>query len=315
MIPGLLLHRLAVRICSVKSLERIIEPTIADLQREFADGGTSRWRSIRRLSANYLAVLWVIGICTLGGSEAMDDERDMIGHTLLWACTSTTAATLLLTVPPLSVYPEVRGWYAFFTVVPQALPLAIPFGLALGLAVGLSGRVTRSVTNAILLAAFIASLLSFGAMSWGMPAGNQAFRELAFRTLTAQAKRSTDAPLRKGPNEMTLSELRREIRNVAGAHERRWYSWTFHLRFTLPVAVMAITAFMIVVPIEARWLRALLALFACFVYLALIFAGELGVRHDYLRPVLAAWLPNIVVMAAALFLMSRARYLRLAAEG
>ena len=36
MMPGRTLHRLATHICSAKTLERIVEPAIADLQKEFA---------------------------------------------------------------------------------------------------------------------------------------------------------------------------------------------------------------------------------------------------------------------------------------
>ena len=36
MIPGRMLHRLAARICSAKTLERVVEPAIADLQKEYA---------------------------------------------------------------------------------------------------------------------------------------------------------------------------------------------------------------------------------------------------------------------------------------
>ena len=36
MIPGRALHRLAARLCSAKTLERVVEPAIADLQKEYA---------------------------------------------------------------------------------------------------------------------------------------------------------------------------------------------------------------------------------------------------------------------------------------
>ena len=36
MMPGRTLHRLAAHICSAKTLERVVEPAIADLQKEFA---------------------------------------------------------------------------------------------------------------------------------------------------------------------------------------------------------------------------------------------------------------------------------------
>jgi lipopolysaccharide export LptBFGC system permease protein LptF len=305
-----------VRICSVKSLERIIEPTIADLQREFADGGTSRWRSIRRLSSNYLAVLWVIGICTLGGSEATAEERDNIRRMLFWACLSTGVVTILLTLPPLSLYPEVRGWHAFLTVVPQALPLAIPFGVVFAIVITLSATASARMTKAIVLLSFVASLLSFATLAWLMPAGNQAFRELAFAV--ESKRRALPVTPSKGPAELTFVELRREIDFAEGTGQRRRarrYSWMFHLRFTLAAAVMAIAVFMVVVPVNRRLFRGLLALAVCFVYWVLMYTGQLAMLGGYLSPFAGAWLPNVTFVAAALFMSSRSRYLRPAGQG
>jgi hypothetical protein len=264
MIPGLLLHRLAVRICSAKSVERIIEPTIADLQRECA-----------RLSANYLAVLWVISICTLEVREAMDEERSNIRRMLFWACLLTGVVTILLTLPPLSLYPELRGWRAFLTVVPQALPLAIPFGVVFA-----------------------------------------AFREYAC-AIESNASPGT-VMLSKGPTEMTFGELSRQV-NIAEAagqqQQARLYSWMFHLRFTLAAAAIVISGLMVAVPVSRRLFRGLLAVTACAAYWALIFAGEFGVRRDYLMPFLGAWLPNIAFIAVALFMSSRSRSLHPARQG
>jgi hypothetical protein len=301
MIPGRLLHRIATRICSAKSVDRVVEPAIVDLQLEYSDGSSRGWWWIRRLVANYLAILCVIGICTLEVT-AMTDERP-IKSTLLSACALIALMTILFMLPPLSVFPEVRGWYAFIAVVPQALPLAIPAGLAFALAYGLSGRATMSVTKIMLLVAFGGSLFSFGVMAWGMPAGNQAFRELALQADAAKFQRPIQAPLQKGPNEMTLSELRRESQNVAseGEHGRaRWYSWTFYLRFTLPAAVIAVAAFMLLVPVQGRAVRAAIAFAMCLFYWALIYVGEFGVRRDYLAPSIGAWLPNMALVLCAM---------------
>jgi lipopolysaccharide export LptBFGC system permease protein LptF len=155
----------------------------------------------------------------------------------------------------------------------------------------------------MLLVALGASLLSFGVMAWGMPAGNQALRELALQADAAQFRRPVPAPLLKGPNEMTLSELWREGQNVAseGDHSRaRWYWWTFHLRFTLPTAVIAVAAFMLFVPIQGRAVRGTIAFAVCFSYWALIYVGEFGVRRDYLAPSIGAWLPNMALVACAM---------------
>ena len=53
MIPGRLLHRLAARLCSAQTLERVVEPAIADLQKEYAGRGT-RVGGARWVSAEWL---------------------------------------------------------------------------------------------------------------------------------------------------------------------------------------------------------------------------------------------------------------------
>ena len=66
--------------------------------------------------------------------------------------------------------------------------------------------------------------------------------------------------------------------------------------------------FIVLVPVDGRLSRGLLAFAACFVYWALIFAGEFGVRRDYLMPVLGAWLPNLAFVAVAVLIgLSRSR--------
>ena len=46
MIPGRILHRLAAAVCSAKTLERVVEPAIADLQKEHAQALDVRRRTL-----------------------------------------------------------------------------------------------------------------------------------------------------------------------------------------------------------------------------------------------------------------------------
>jgi lipopolysaccharide export LptBFGC system permease protein LptF len=191
-------------------------------------------------------------------------------------------------------------------LLPQALPLAIPIGLAFAVAVGLSGRATMNVAKAMTLAMAAASLLSFATLVWGLPAGNQ-----AFRTLVAEVARSNGELVpsnsQKGPNEMTLAELSRDISSFAasGRHQlARRYLWTFHLRFALAVAVLAVAVLLLAVPVNHRLFRGLIAFATCFSYWALLYIGEFAIQRDYLAPFAGAWLPNMVLAAAAIVALS-----------
>src|SRR5688500_839172 len=179
MIPGRTLHRLAARVCSGRTLERVVEPAIADLQKEFLDvNQTNVFRSVTVLVGGYVAILKVIVMCALSVSVATDDDRRAIVRTLAWSLTLTVAVTGLLMWPPLSIVEGRLSSIFVAGLIPQAVPLAIPIGLTFGIALGMAGRTaTRGITRVILFSALLASLVSFATLAWVMPAGNEARSE------------------------------------------------------------------------------------------------------------------------------------------
>ena len=187
MIPGVALHRMAVHICNEKALERIVEPAIADLQKEYASAGAGHAsRRVWVLLAGYAAILKVIAMCALSVSLESADERRAVARTLAWSVTMVVLIAVLLMLPPLYRRPSLRRWDIAATALPQALALAIPLGVAFGIAFGLYARPTMSIAKTLLLCALAASALNFGVLAWGLPAGNQAFREITFRVLRAR---------------------------------------------------------------------------------------------------------------------------------
>ena len=308
MIPGRILHRLAERTCSAKTLERVVEPAIADLQKEYSDD-VNRARRLRVLLAGYAAILKVIAICAFTASPATDEERRVLGRTLAWSVGLIVVIAGLLTLPPLYDRPHANRWYAATTVVPQAMPLAIPIGIAFGLALGLRARPGAGTAKAILLGGLAASALSFSVLAWVMPAGNQ-----AFRTMTLQESRAKgyDGPvaLPKGYSEMTFAELRGEIARLSAAGEGgevRRSIFSFHLRFSLALATLALVSVLLAALTERRGLRALSALVACLAYWLLLYAGEVGSVRGYLTPPVGAWLPNLVLLSSAMLVSLRLR--------
>jgi Lipopolysaccharide export system permease LptF/LptG len=310
MMPGRLLHRLAARLCSVKTLEHVVEPAIADLQKEYALARTLRAGRARSLIAGYTAILQVIAMCALSVSLVTTDDQQAIARTMAWSFTFTIACTLALMLPPLSIVDGAGISISLAALIPQAVPLAIPIGLTFGIAVGMARRTaTRGVTRVILLSALLASIVSFGTTGWIMPAGNQAWREVI-----AQQTGIT-APLVRGPNEMSFAELDRQSAIAAAAGNTRTadsYAWSFHLRFALSAASVVLAGLLIATAIRSAAARALIALLACFTYWVLIFVGEGLAVYSPLAPafagtipvVVGAWLPNIVIAWLAMIIVS-----------
>jgi len=305
MMPGRTLHRLAVSLCSAKTLEQIVEPAIADLQKEYASADRAS-RRVWILLSGYCAIVKVIAICALSLPTMTDEERRALSRTLAWSAGSIAAISALLTLPPLVAW-SMRRWDAAMILVPQAIPLAIPMGIAIGIAFGLSARPARNIVKVTLLGCVVASALSFGILAWVMPVANQAFREVAIRELADSGYRSRFEPER-GHNEMTLSELRREEASFAAAGQirlPRQFNFTFHLRFALAVASLVLASLLLAAPFNHRGLRGLIAFAGSFGYLALLHTGEaLAVSRALLPPAAGAWMPNIVIGAFAIVVAS-----------
>ena len=305
MIPGRTLHRIASLVCSPETLDRVVEPAIADLQREYAMR-TGAFARAWVLVVGYLAIFKVIAICLVTISASTDDERRAIVRTCLsCVCAVLSVTALLIAAPYYSFAHEIRGWYPVMTLVPQAAPLAIPIGIAFGLAFSFLVRPTLTLVKGILLASVAASALSLYALVWVMPTANQAFRETAFRALNTQHQGPVG--LQKGYNEMTFSELRREIVRFTAYGDRgaaRLTEFRLHLRVSLAAASLALVCVLLASSSNSRAWRGLLAFSACFAYWALISIGEIGARRGYLPPLLGAWLPNLALIASAFIIVS-----------
>jgi len=304
MMPGRTLHRLAARICSASSLERIVEPAIADLQREHA--GSDANHTARRawiLFAGYAAVLSVIAICALDTRIATDDERRDLRRTLVWTLVFISVVGALLMSPVVWSVPEVT----FRGLLSQALPLAIPIGLTFGIALGLPGRaISRGSAKVVILVALAASLVSFGTISWIMPGANQALRE---ETAWSMEDRGL---VPKGIGELTIVDLHREMRIAAARGDdtriARRFAWTFHVRLALSSASLVLASLFLVSFSNGSILRGVFAFLVCFEYWALLYTGEfLGVHERAIPAFVAAWLPNIVFTSAAMLIASSRR--------
>ena len=300
--PGRALHRLACWLCSAKSLERIVEPAIADLQKEYAD---SNGRALRRgwlLFVGYLAVWRVLVMSASGMFASTSEGKGILIRAVSIAGLSMVAVTVLLMIPPLASWREFVSPIHLALMVPQAVPLAIPIGLVIGLAFGARGRaLSGGTTRAILLVAFLSSIVSFATLVWLMPAANQEFRQQVF---AAMGNRGT---VMKGFSEMSVRELEAEIasaKSLGSERGARRVAWHYHLKLSLAFASFVLAMFALATVGRGSLLSRALILLSPVGYWLLLWLGQWLGTSTSTPPSVGAWLPNIVFATIALLIAS-----------
>ena len=317
--PGDRLRCIAARRCSAETMERLIDPLVADLQTEYADAIRHGrvWRSRRVRMAGYIAFVKVMAFTACEASmqtlhDGAADDRQVLRRTIGFSIFDIIVATLGLLVvvflverewTPVGLDSRVR---LLVYLIPQVLPLAIPVGLLVGILRGLAGRaVSRRSHVAVLVMALVCSAASFATLAWMIPVAEQAFS----RSFVGR-----DAV--KGPQEMTISELRQRIDSyaatpMAGSRMVRALKFSYYQRWALSSATLVIPLFALSL-VPRRYAGRLnpfwVVVGICFVYYQLLnFARETG-TSGALPVFVAAWLPNVVFMlGAAALLVAAAR--------
>jgi lipopolysaccharide export LptBFGC system permease protein LptF len=313
---------IASRLCCAQTMERVIDPLIADLQLEHAEANheghlwKGRWI---RLVAGF-ALLKVIVLCGAGSllsidEGTMDEHRAMI-RTVVVSAASMCAVVVLLMAPfwrTLLMAIQTQHAQMFVFLIPQALPLAIPIGLTIGILFGFRGRVLSGrLTRMVLTMAVAGSATSFAILVWLLPAANQSYREWM-----AGGYGIAQGTLRKGMNEMTLTELSGQIDSyqgtaMAGSRIVRDLTFSYHQRWSLACATAVLALFAVGVLARrpsARWTVGLAAIGACFAYYALLFLGRSAALAGTIPASAGAWFPNVVfvVLSALLLKIASAR--------
>jgi hypothetical protein len=314
--PGDRLRALAVRWCQPRAMERLIDPVIADLQREYADAmaqcGPWRGRWVRL--AGTVAFWKVLGSHAAGRMPhalAMAASRNAraIGRVVAFSAAAALVITLVLMLPPLQTAGRRAGDYAgALYLVPQALPIGIAIGLPFGILLGLRGRsVTSALRGLIAAIVCVGALVSSLTVIWALPDANQAFRERTF-----------GGRLPKGANELTLRELsaRIDALNRAGASDRApTLARALHMRGVVSSAPLFLGLFAIGVCSVARsaarsitiGLAATIgyAAFYSFVSPARFWSGV-----GLLSPPVVAWTPNVLLALATVAMLTRVSFVR-----
>lgn len=313
--PGGRLRGIAARVCRAETMERLIDPLVADLQSEYAAavrrGHVWRRRWVR--VAGYAAFSKVVAFCALRGSlgtlhDGIEDDRQTLRRTVGFSVSGIVVATLVLLVlslPTAHVWTRMEPSQLRLVVylAPHTLPLAIPVGLLLGILYGLAGRaVSRRSQRAVLMISLVCSIASFATLAWMIPAGNQAFR---------QSYIGRDA-VDKSRNEMTVGELRQEIDSykaspMAGSSLVRGLKLSYHRRWAVSCTSLVFALFALSVvprrPVE-RWIPGVAVFGVDFAYQAALWkAWNLGVSGA-ISPFIAAWLPNAVLVLSATALLA-----------
>jgi Lipopolysaccharide export system permease LptF/LptG len=308
--PGRWLRTAAARLCAKQTMERVIDPIVADVQTEYEEAMRTRgsWRAIWVCIRGYSAFWKAVGLYTLQSGprslwSGIAADGWTLGRMIAYSLIAFLGVTLLLSAPPMIHSYSRFGLKLTLLLLPQAIPLSIPIALPLGVVCGVYGtRVGARRIRGVLLLAVVATLLAFAAMLI-VPVANQAFRvalaeELDLRGITMYS-------LPKGMNELSLSELasRSQEYDAGGFPQNaRKFSRTYHIRFALPAAtfVLSLLALGICGTLGGRAQRVAAIVIALGLYWAALALAEWTAS---LPPVVSVWAPNIVFTAMSLALL------------
>lgn len=302
-LPGTRLHHWASRLLSAESMQRVIDPAVADLQAEYAEARLTarpwtRWRICLAGATGILNAVLQQALSETWGAVVRPSEKDrrLRADVAAFSVIALLLVTCLLAGRPsllLASHLTLDQWWVIPILVPQALPLSIPVALVVGIVVAVGGRrLSFPVTVTIVAFAIAASTVSFAVAGWVAPAANQ-----AFRIATAPA----NADLRKGTNELTLGELRAArhaplYEDFYGdrLHQART-AMRYYARLALPAAPVVLTVLVLALRpgrSSRRWRRALAGLAVCGAYYTLMLVGQAGVVDGTMPALVGAWLPN-----------------------
>ena len=298
--PGDRLRAFAALWCDGQSMTLVVDPAIADLQRE---------PSI----ANYVAVLKVFLWCRIRRLTTRElnavDERTALRRTLMW----TGGLIVVLTTLMLKRSDGMIKWPPFHLgpmryvyLIPSSLAVTTTFGIALGVAAALGGRrFSRRAAALVLLLSLAFSAASFANLGWLTPAANQSFRVMVLRTNPAP-----DIP------EMSLGELTQKIDLFSGPEFAQFgylaaLRFNYHIRWAVAFGPIVFTIFALSIAFASRnrWVPLIWALVACSLDWGAINANALRPWNSGLSPFLAAWTANAAVLctAAGVLLVSALR--------
>jgi len=319
------LRTLAAAIVNRRTMERVIEPLLTDLQLEYevALRHGRRWKSRWALVAGCIAFVKTLTLCVarrvVVGDRLRTMDDDAALKRMAWISTAAMmVATALLVYSVLAKQARQPGILTrhpevLLMLVPQALALAIPIGVAFGVIIGLRGRaISARLWRKVTAYSVGCCLAGFVTITWLLPAANQTFREVIFQSeLTAASgteSRKVERPrLEKGVTELTLGELRTRMSMVrsdgsVSSDEARLAIYRFHQIWALSFASLVLALFGLSISRHflSRWTSALSGLGTIVGYYVLLWVGQSTARLGVVPAAVGAWLPNVVLAIAGL---------------
>jgi lipopolysaccharide export system permease LptF/LptG-like protein len=298
--PGNQLRAFASGWCCRETMERVIDPLIADLQREHQEAvrRVHVWRGRWIRFAGCIAFLKVIALCAWTELTVLDrwtrDDRNSLTRAVVIVAATAVVVTALLVSRSAEDYPTVLVHPSptrLLFLVPYPLVAGIALGATLGVALGLGGRaLSRRLVAAAVGLSLICSAIVFIDVGWVAPAAHIAYR---------MTVGDTDPTPEIG--EASLGALRRKIEQVNRDSAFRpngfWgaLSFDYHRRVALSFSPVLFTLFALAMAgcFRRRWVLGILGCATFLVYTWLVIVvrpWDLNVQ-----PYVAAWLPNAAI--------------------
>jgi hypothetical protein len=290
-------------------MERIVDPMIADLQREHADAVRSgrTWKSRWIQLAGWVAFAKVLVMCATAGLTSVeewtpDNRKSLVRAAVISAVTAVVFTVLLVSraaedIPAVLVHPSPTR---LLFLAPYPFVAGIVLGATLGIVLGWGGRApSRRLAAAAIGGSLICSAIVFIDVGWVAPAAHISYRmRVGYSDPTPEI------------GEASLGALRRRIEQVRRESEDAplgllaALSFDYHRRVALSFSPLVFTLFALAMAgcLRRRWLLGIAACAAFLVYGWLV----MNVAPWNLQPwdlraptYAAAWLPNVTIATLA----------------
>ena len=288
------LRAFAARLFDARTLERVVDPAIADLQAE----PPSVWR--------YLAVIKTIAVCA-------PEVSMKFGFVPFVAVIALALVVGIFELRPLAYVWSQRAFDVRMLayLLPQSAAIAVVIALTVGVLAACGGRpLSRGTVVRVVALSLAVSAAAFVNIGWLTPAANQ-----AFRTAFVERTQLGGAPPQRGFNELTVTELREQyaiaMRNpeAIDSTNLHYLAVSYHGRWALTFAPLVFAVFALLLatlPPIARWTAGVGACAAYLAYLLYMDVPNLpALDGRWLGG--AAWYPELALAAIAVVLMSVTR--------
>jgi hypothetical protein len=296
-------RRLLARVCSPRTMARVVDPTLADAAWE---RGRPAWLAYVAL-ARALALHAVVSTPGTIAGFCADDRFAMPKAAGIAATVAVLGAMLLIAPfmfgfrPPANV-PAVK---LALMLTPQAFALTLPLALLVAIPLALKRHALTRRLAVRTIALSVGATVVTGVVMAIVPDSNQAFRVLA----------SGNPAIRRGPNELHNEELREKIEVLnltpGGRVAARRLEYLYQLRLALVCAALPLGLLALGVSMSPAGKRrplltgiAAMAASVSMMY-ALSGLGAASVTHGAARPYFMAWAPMLAISGAAALLLSR----------